>query len=180
MRRMNTTQTRSHGHPRARRNQGRVLKINLYFSFLSMLFRRGHSASVCYSVSVPALPGVWASVAPGQPLATWAYAVSTHGDLPPRPVHFLSHMALQPELNLLFMFLPHQGSWHLTRWQKRGRNKWNHSWDKLGWWHWLSAPYIKKDNKALWVSRCRLFSYFILWPLHIFDISHDLWEIDWN
>ena len=46
----------------------------------------------------------------------------------------------------------------------------------------LTFVYWKESNKALWVSRRRLFSYFILWPLcmqrHFFGTSYDLWETD--
>lgn len=49
----------------------------------------------------------------------------------------------------------------------------------------ISSPLTSvywKNNKALWVSRRRPFSYFILWPLcmrrHFFGTSYDLWETD--
>lgn len=46
----------------------------------------------------------------------------------------------------------------------------------------LTSVYWKENNKALWVSRRKLFSYFILWPLcmqrHFFGTSYDLWETD--
>lgn len=46
----------------------------------------------------------------------------------------------------------------------------------------LTSVYWKENNKAVWVSRRKLFSYFILWPLcmqrHFFGTSYDLWETD--
>lgn len=176
---MKTAKTSSHGHPWAKRNQGCVLKINIslcprerHSVFVSVTRSLSHFTTLSWGLGwhdTRASPGYLGFML--QKHHSWELSTSTC--LFPSTQGSIAW--IQSSFYVVFATSRVMTFKKMVKKEEISETPVGTNWDD-GTGTPLSSIYWKESNKALWFSRCRLLSYFVLWPCFIFDISYDLLE----